>query len=519
MIARTAGPEGAGSLTEGSAAAPSARGGFRWICAVLLLAALVWAVDLWRPVDGRTREPWREADLSSIARNYLRERLPFAAPAIDWRGDGPGQVEMEFPLFPWLVSVAHRGLGYHEITARVGAYLLSLMTLGLFLLLARETLSVGGAIAAGVFWAINPLATQVATAIQPEPLMLLGVVGGVLAFRRWLASGRLVWFLAAAAATALAILAKLSAIHVGVVLAALLIRQQGWRGLVRPGPVVLAALILLPSLLWYRHAHGYWQAYGNSLGISNQFHWFGWDLLRSPERLLGIVTIDLGAIWAWAGVGLGIIALRARNRPAAVELACWWLGAAGIFYLATARSSGAHWATYYHLFSLPGAALLVGAGVSSWQLDRRPWLRRGGALLSVATVAFSLRAILRPDHPAQFVPQHQAAQVFAPLVPPGALLLASGGPCVVDGQEVAYNASYFFYWMDRKGWNICLEEHSRPRVRGFADRGARYFVAERGSLARRPGLEAALRGHYRVVAETAAAVLFDLSGGDSYPVQ
>ena len=169
MIARTAGPEGAGSLTEGSAAAPSARGGFRWICAVLLLAALVWAVDLWRPVDGRTREPWREADLSSIARNYLRERLPFAAPAIDWRGDGPGQVEMEFPLFPWLVSVAHRGLGYHEITARVGAYLLSLMTLGLFLLLARETLSVGGAIAAGVFWAINPLATQVATAIQPEP--------------------------------------------------------------------------------------------------------------------------------------------------------------------------------------------------------------------------------------------------------------------------------------------------------------------------------------------------------------
>lgn len=483
-----------------------------WIPTVLLFAALVWGVDLWRPVDGRSREPWREADLSSIARNYVREGLPLAAPAIDWRGDGPGQVEMEFPLYPWLVSVAHRALGYHEVTARVGAYMLSLMSLWLFLLVARDTLPVGGAIAAGVFWAINPLAAQVATAIQPEPLMLLGVVGSVFAFRRWVGSGRLPWFVATAAATALAILAKLSAINIGVVLAALLVRQHRWRGLVRPGPVLLAALILLPSLLWYRHAHGYWLAHGNSLGISNQFHWFGWDLLRSPARLVNIVIIDLGAIWAWAGAGLGVIALRARHRPAAVELACWWLGAAGIFYLAAARSSGAHWATYYHLFSLPGAALLVGAGVSSWLLEARTWRRWVGALLIVATVAFSLRTIIRPDHPGQFVPQYQAAQAFARLVPPGALLLVSGGPCVVDGHEVAYNASYFFYWLDRKGWNICTEEHSLPAVRGFAARGARYFVAERGSLAQRWGLEASLRLRYRVVAEAPAAVLFELAG-------
>lgn len=517
MTSNTNESEGASSRSDGAAHVHSPQAGMGWIAVILLLAAVVWAVNLWRPLDGWTREPWRESDLSSIARNYVREGLPFAAPAIDWRGDGPGQVEMELPLFPWLVSVAHRALGYHEVTARVGAYLLSLLSLGLFLLLARDTLPTGGVIAAGVFWAVNPLAAQVATAIQPEPLMLVGVVGSVLAFRRWVGSGRLVWFLAAAAATALAILAKLSAIHVGVILAALLIRQRGWRGLVRPAPLLLAALILLPSLLWYRHAHGFWLAYGNSLGISNQFHWFGWDLLRSPGRLAGIVTIDLEAIWGWAGAGLGLMALRARNRLPAVELGCWWLGAAGIFYLATARSSGAHWAAYYHLFSLPGAALLVGAGMSSWQLDPRPWPRRIVALLAVATVAFSVRGIIRPDHPGQFVPQHQAALAFARLVPPGALLLVSGGPCVEDGQEVAYNASYFFYWMDRKGWNICAEEQSLPAVRGFAERGAKYFVAERGSLAARSGLEAALRRRYRVVADTPAAVLFDLSGGLSAP--
>ncbi|MDX2122996.1 MAG: glycosyltransferase family 39 protein [Gemmatimonadota bacterium] len=511
MTTRSTSPEEAASPADEASPTPVARVGWRGILGVLLLAALVWGANLWRPLDGRTREPWREADLSSIARNYERERLPFAAPAIDWRGDGPGQVEMEFPLFPWLVSVAHRALGYHEVTARVGAYLLSLMSLWLFLLLARGTLPANGAIAAGVFWAINPLAAQVATAIQPEPLMLLGVVGSVLAFRRWLESERLAWFLAAAAATALAVLAKLSALHVGMVLGALLIRHQGWRGLVRPGPVVFAVLSLLPALLWYRHAHGYWVAYGNSLGISNQFHWFGWDLLRSPTRLAGVVTIDLAAIWVWAGAGLGILALRARHRAVATELACWWLGAAGVFYLATARSSGAQWATYYHLFSLPGAALLIGAGVSSWLVDPRPWAWRLGALLTLATVVLSLRGVIRPSDPGPFDGQYRAARAFAQLVPPDALLLVSGGPCVVDRQEVAYNASYFFYWMDRKGWNICREEHSLPAVRGFAGRGARYFVAERGSLARGSGLEGVLRRHYPVLAETPAAVLFRLT--------
>jgi hypothetical protein len=33
--------------------------------------------------------------------------------------------------------------------------------------------------------------------------------------------------------------------------------------------------------------------------------------------------------------------------------------------------------------------------------------------------------------------------------------LASGGASVDDtGKPVAYNASYFFYWLDRKGFNI-----------------------------------------------------------------
>src|SRR5512140_3266676 len=96
---------------------------------IFLLGAGLRTIDLWRPVDGHIRESWRETDVSTVARNFDREGMNLLYPRIDWRGDGPGYLEMEFPLYPWTIAVCYRLFGYHEVTGRLISFGLSLATL------------------------------------------------------------------------------------------------------------------------------------------------------------------------------------------------------------------------------------------------------------------------------------------------------------------------------------------------------------------------------------------------------
>jgi hypothetical protein len=103
-----------------------------------LLALALRAPDVWRPIDGTTWQPWRETDVGAIARNFLREDMNILHPRIDWRGDGPGLVEMEFPIYPWTVALVYRAFGYAEPLARVVSLVLSLLTCAAFFCLARR---------------------------------------------------------------------------------------------------------------------------------------------------------------------------------------------------------------------------------------------------------------------------------------------------------------------------------------------------------------------------------------------
>jgi 4-amino-4-deoxy-L-arabinose transferase-like glycosyltransferase len=512
----------------------------RWVLvALFVLGAGVRAVDLWRPVDGRVREGWRECDVAGIARNFYREGMNIWYPRVDWRGDGPGFAEMEFPLYPWLIAASYKVLGYHEVIGRFIAYAFSLATLALVLALARQTLPPAGTIAAGVFFGLSPLIVRVSNAIQPEALMLLAYVGAVYAFLRWLDSGARGWYLTALAATALAILAKVTAAHIGLLFAILLIERRGWKALVDPAVIVFAVVALLPGLIWYQHAHGFWVTYGNSLGVSNEDHWIGPDVFTHPSFAMGLLASELYFVWIPTGLILAIYGVARAPRSPAARLAVPWYVAIIIFYLLTIRTTSAGWALYYHVFSAAPAALLVGLGVA--ELARVPWRRTdwrvvgaatavtilvvgwmvarhitiefGGqhlfkaaamgvvlafiavvlvargprlqhAAALVAAVAVPVTALLltRQDiadaHPRPDYTAWEAAQQFEPLIPPGALILTSGGYCSnTVAKHLATNISIMFYWLDRKGFNVCVQQQSVPALEAFAQRGARYFVA------------------------------------------
>ncbi len=114
----------------------------------------------------------------------------------------------------------------------------------------------------------------------------------------------------------------------------------------------------------------------------------------------------------------------------------------------------------------------------------------------------------RPDPSFQF-----AADLSPKLAKPG-LILVSGGSCTDDdGYPVAYNASFMFYWLDRKGSNICVQDQSIAAVKEFAAENYKYFIAERTYVARKPGLEQELHANYRSIAENDDYEVFDLTSG------
>ncbi|MEO6393612.1 MAG: glycosyltransferase family 39 protein [Pyrinomonadaceae bacterium] len=551
---------------------------FAFAC-LFVLGAGIRALDLWHPVD---RTMWRESDVAAIARNYNREGMNLFYPRIDWRGDGPGYAEMEFPVYPWAIAVLYKVFGVHEVIGRILSFLFALAALSIFFKLARYLLPDTGAVIASLFFVLSPVVISISNSLQPDGLMFLWYLLAVYAFVRWLDDDSQKYFVLAILATALAILAKASAAHLGILFALLILQKQGLGAVRNWRNWVFGAGALLPGLMWYRHAHRLWLTYGISLGVSNETHWAGWDLFTNSSFIRGILANELTYVWMPAGIVVVAFGLLLFPRTKAFQLGLAWSTAVFLFFLVAARTMGDSWAFYYHVIAVPPFALLVGQSVeearrigvrqdlaryvvvllailaglmgllylSGLAADRSPLLLKGVALVVLTALMLALLFIVNRTEDAlvgwrrpvvsagmvtlvigllaatflfQIRENRQVLAVgkssdllscsalFAPAIPAGELMIASGGPCVdPTGYPVAFNASYMFYWMDRKGFNICVEKQSLPMVESLAQRGARFFVAEKSALAQKPGFEAELRRFYPVASECNAAVMFTL---------
>ena len=62
---------------------------------------------------------WREADVSTIAKNFYQNGTDIFHPQIAWDGSGPGYTESEFQIYPYLIAVSYKIFGFWEPTGRV----------------------------------------------------------------------------------------------------------------------------------------------------------------------------------------------------------------------------------------------------------------------------------------------------------------------------------------------------------------------------------------------------------------
>ena len=500
---------------------------------LLIIAACGYGVDAMRPIDGSSNQWWREPDVGGIARNYYREDMNFLLPRIDWRGDGPGYVESEFPIYPWAGALLYKIFGYHEPILRWISLIISLCTAMIFFRLASLLLSEKAAVLAAAFFLFHPLFGLIATSVQPEALMFFGYVLSIYSFLKWIDTKETSYYILAIASTTLAILAKAPAAHVTILFVCLSFYHFGWRALKNSHLWLFAIITLGLPMLWYLYAHQLWLEYGNSLGMSNE----GFVRIFSTTlnefisaRIVGVLSSELRNIWLFIGIPFGFIGFLFLIRTKQKPIILFWTFSLIIFYLVTGGTTGQGWASYYHIVTLPLASILIAQGFVSLVEESLCRIRSNSwkipTILTICVV-FSLLFLYEFDKLGHRVvnvvlkksthkTEYETAEKFKKLANAPGLIIASGVSSTDElGRSVAANPSYYFFWMDRKGFNLHANDQNMETLLDYKNRGARYFVIERRYLNTAPDFYNEVFSRFRVVSQTDDAILVDLSQPDS----
>jgi hypothetical protein len=500
-----------------------------WII-IFIIGFGVRSTELFHPLDSAS---WRENDLSSIARNYYRGGMDFSHPQIDWSGTGPGFTESEFPIYPYLIALSFKFFGVWEPTGRIISFLFSLLTLIIFFRLSRFLFDEKTAIAVSFFFAFSPILMITSNSIQPESTMFFFYISSAYTFLRWMDNQSHKYYLLTIFFTAFALLCKITAISIEMFFVFFIIYNKGLRYLFKPKVILLGILSIVPSIIWYTYSHKFYILYGNSLGLSNEYAWIGLDFLTNGYFIKGIIRLEVFNIWTIAGPLIVSIALISTKliKKQSILIPATWLAAVVMFYIITSRTSADTWAYYYHIFSVPSVSMLLGISIIEIYNKYLPHLNlrckpsaynlkilKSNIIIPVTFflvllyAGLSLKYLTHTKKLSFKTSDYYACRnSLSDIIPSGTVILASGGFCRdKDNFPLAFNASYFFYWLDMKGYNISVEDQSIENVIKFKNKGAKFYIAEIRALQKKQGFEEILRKEFKIALECNGIILFTL---------
>lgn len=321
---------------------------------------------------------------ATIARGWLDGSIPYRDL---WDNKAP-------LLFLWYAA-SFQWLGEGIVAPRVMAALAAGMTVP-FVWAAARTLfgSREAALAAGLF-ALSFANVYLQVTANAEVFMLLPLTAGLWAFASGVKSGRLWWFAAAGALTALAVFTRQSALWTfvgyGAWMGVLCLRYPEERlpqvraGLVMAAGAAAASLPIVAYFAGYDALYELWHAM-----FEFNWTWAGefplWRKLIPPIFQNPVPLV--GGLIFWALAAFGVWRLWRRGDRYA-----WLIISFLVFSEAAAQTLGKA-SPHYSIHLLPGAAIAAGVGslrlVERWREgDRRmaPWLAGAGAI-SLATIAF-----------------------------------------------------------------------------------------------------------------------------------
>jgi len=442
--------------------------------AIAIIAIAVRFIDINQPfVDEWS---WRQSDVASIARNYLRNGFRFAHPQIDWAGDQPGYVGTEFPVLPFIAAICYKFAGVHEWIGRVQSVIFFAASLPFFFLLTRQVFGATAATWALFFYSFAPLNVMAGRCFMPDVPSLGLLISGLYFFLRWVDSDEAKQLLAYAILISLSVLIKLPNVLIAAPLAYLTWQRFGGSMFRHRSVWIFAAITILPSAAWYWHGYQTAQKF-------YPHHWFGaggiqlmaasWYWKIAMETLTSSLTPLLVLL---AAVGLLVAKPVSRAR-----LFYTWFAVMILFVVVAGYGNRHPW---YRLPLVPIAAAFAGA-TCAWMAAR---FSRQRLVLTAGTIALTLLfGGLSYYYAKQFY--HESAADLRLLglelhriTPEKSLIVAAN-----------YGDPTVFYYAERKGWHFSergaiYNGHPAGNAEAIADlaalrgRGATHFVVYTGTF-------------------------------------
>jgi 4-amino-4-deoxy-L-arabinose transferase-like glycosyltransferase len=421
---------------------------------------------------------WRQADTASIAHHFVENGFHLLLPQINWGGSGPGYVETEFQIYPFLVALLYAVFGQQLWLGRLVSLLMTLPTLILFERLAQRLLDPIAALWALEFFALSPLYVRYSTAFMPEATVMLCYTAALYTFVAWVQRGHPAMLTATVVTTALAILVKPTTIHIGLVFLLVTIQRLG-RGRFRRGDVWFAtAAALLPALLWFTHARSLYLTYGNTFGLlsggdskfGNLTYWL------DPGFYAAVAGLDLRWVFGYGAVVLFLIGLWSAVRERALALVPFGILVVAVYYLIVARYASEPWGLQYHVYLIPYAALAVGRGAKQ-VLTVRAMYGRALLLTATSTTILVAGAISYDILRAGGSPLIDCAVTVQRIVPrEDGIIVSTTSRSNENGVPNNYQEPIVFFYSDRHGWSLPLDRRVPEVVEAMRAAGARYLI-------------------------------------------
>jgi len=378
---------------------------------------------------------WRQSDVAVIARNFYQNGFHFAYPQIDWAGDAPGYVGTEFPVFPFVAAICYKFFGVHEWVGRIQGVILFAAALPFFFLLVREIFDAGVARWALVFYGFAPLNVFAGREFMPDvPSLSLALIG-LYFFIHWTVDQKLTSLFAAAGILALSILIKAPSVLIGVPIGYIALRRFSFSAFRRVELWGFAAITLVPSIVWYWHAHRLAEAF-------YPHHFFGAGAFRimNASWYLNIgYQIATSTLTPLLCV-LAIVGLFVKKSTKYAASFLYWLGAIALFIFAAGWGHRHQW---YQLPLIPIGAAFGGAACCWLGRKVRASMTEGSvvfiAILFVVVSLWSVRPFYRP----WAADLRIAGLYLAQSTPKDSLIIAAdcGDPTLL-------------YYAKRKGWHF-----------------------------------------------------------------
>ncbi len=430
---------------------------YRWrllLAAAIAISTVVKLLHLMWPIIGWHAH--RQADTAAIARNFFRTGDGILYPMIDRFGGVV--VEMNFPLYPFLVSLLYSVFGLHDFLGRLLSILFSIGTIiGLYQLGSQFYSRRTAVLAASVF-AIPPLNMLISSLFMPEAMLLFTIVYGLYFFSRWTneegaVNAVMAWFF-----LSVAILVKMP-LYLGLPL--LFISRLKFGSWLKPlgnGRLWAFALaILLPAAAWYLHSHHAVAGTGHTFGIwsaPGTGKWSSFRLLLDGHFYFTVFVKSIGKYHlTFFGVLMCMAGLVVAVKFKREQFAAIWLLAGLIYVMLWGNGHLPH--PYYQLPLIPPMALLIGRAFD-WLIDRCEKQDNTREVRRSFTIAILAAAgiLLLSGHVYLRLIQNERKGIAA-------LELAEEVQRISNPDEVIATISggspFLLYLSDRKGWIVSCD--------------------------------------------------------------